>query len=102
MMEESEPFKQGVKDFKEGNVKLNFTEPYWVKQLVSVRDWNGHYKYISSYCFLDKTKEGISIGFCSSYVPEKCELMIDEEMRRVDIQRRAMNVYPRPFRDIKL
>ena len=75
----------------------------WVKKLVSIRDFNSYYKYISSYCFLEKISAGIWLGFLvANNVPDKCVELSDEEARRVDVYRRGSNIYPRPLSEIKI
>ena len=105
MCKNSKPFKQGLKDFKEGNLKNvlpGSVESFWVKKPVQVKQWNDIYKHDSTYCFLKKTPEGIWIGFLvANLIPQECEALTDEELLQVDDYRRMYNIYPRPLEDVK-
>ena len=102
-MTKGEMFQKGVKDVKEGKVKLPLgVKVLWVKRLIRVTDWNNFYKYDSSYCFLGKGQErGVWIGFSvMGYIPQYCEELNDDEARIVDEYRRAKNVYPLPLSEV--
>lgn len=110
---ESNVFKQGVKDFKEGSVKMRSAKHFWVTQLITQREWDGFYKYNSAYCNLGKvggTRDGegrarggkVKIGFvAANEVPINCELCTNEELMQIDDYRGAKNVYPRPLKEVE-
>lgn len=100
---ESPVFQQGVKDFREGNIKKITIKPVWVKKFVQVKEWNDYYKYDSSYCFLRKEeRKGVWIGFAiANEIPQNCELCTDEELMQIDDYRSAKNIHPRPLKEIK-
>ena len=105
MCKNSEAFKQGLKDFKEGNLQNKITgsvESFWVKKLISQREWSNWYSHHNEYCKLEIEGVGIgkkiSIGFLvANIIPQDCEPLTDEELRQIDNYRRAHNIYPTPF-----
>jgi len=99
MKRNSPAFAQGVKDFREGKVKLHSINYNWIKKWVSNKDWNTHY-IKNNYCFLKSENKGVWVGFLKegNGLPENCEICNEEEMRQIDLHRRACNIYPNPFK----
>ena len=76
----------------------------WVKKLIKNKEWEAEAHYNSSYSFLEKTKEGVWAGFEIPYfgsLPPGCFKLSDEELRLVDIDRRATRTYPLPLTQIE-
>ena len=76
--------------------------PTWVKKRVLAKDWTEHYVHLSSYCFLEKESSGkVWVGFLVANqiprVPASCEECNDEDLRKIDMQRRAVNQWPVPM-----
>jgi len=96
-----ESFKQGQKDYNEGTIKVPFQDFLWVKKYVKNKEWNEFYSHVSAYSMLDKSKEGVMIGFLvAGLVPRDCmEITDDEELRILDLARRAVNQRPYTFSD---
>ena len=78
----------------------------WVKQLIPIKRWDNYCSNNSTYCFLKKIKrEGVWAGFClateDGKIPEqkkdKLKSLSLDEMRRVDIYRRANHIRPFPL-----
>ena len=107
MTEKSEAFKQGLKDFKERKVKvIGGVKSFWIKQLISQREWNNYYSKHNTYCKLGIEGTGIgkkiSIGFLvANCIPQDqdCQLCTNEELRQIDNYRRANNIMPYPFEE---
>jgi hypothetical protein len=81
--------------------KLNY---FWVKRFIKVKEWNEFYSQVPAYSILDKSKDGIMVGFLSAGgVPADCgEITDDEELRLIDLARRANNQRPYPFKEVTL
>ncbi len=98
MTQQSEYFKQGIKDFKEGKVKQPEIKIFWVKKSVSAMEWKNIYSQISHYCFLRKEDKHIWVGFLTAiHIPYDCEEMNEMELLQVDDYRRANNIFPTPL-----
>ena len=105
MTENSETFKQGLKDFKEEKIKvISGVKSFWIKKLVSQREWDRQYSQNNIYCNLGIEGVGkgkkVKIGFVvANYVPEDqdCQPCTDEELRVISNYREANNIYPNPF-----
>lgn len=101
-MTESPAFQQGVKDYREGKVKMisRVRNLFWVKRFIQVKQWNEYYKYNSVYCFLSKEeRKGVWIGFAvTNEIPLGCKLCTDEELVLIDDYRKNHNIYPRPLK----
>ena len=114
-MTNSENFKKGVQDFKEGKVKIPSHNYEWLKGTVSNRDWDNYFSYNQSYTFIKriggiKNSKGKVIGgktliafiVATDIVGgdpriSDVEPLSDEEAMVVDEYRRANNIYPRPL-----
>jgi len=103
MSKRSEAFKKGVKDYKEGTAKIDYSiEPKWVSRVIKVREWNNYYKYNKAYCYLEKVFDGVKIGFSTAgLVPVGCEPLTGEELLSVDNYRRANNIFPTPLKIVE-
>ena len=104
-LQRGELYQKGLKQFREGTVpKPEPLKIYWVKKFVSVKDYNQHYKYDSSYCFLQKVPlKGVWIGFLvANHIPTDCSPLEMEELRQVDDYRRAYSISPTPFKIVKI
>ena len=104
-LQRGELYQKGLRQFKEGTVpKLDSLKIYWVKKFVSVKDYNQHYKYDSSYCFLQKVPlKGVWIGFLlANHIPTDCSELDMEELRQVDDYRRAYSISPTPFKIVEI
>lgn len=79
---------------------------FWVSKMVSLREWTNHYSQNSSYCKFGMTGVGkgkqIGVGFVVAHaIPQGCQLCTDEELMMIDEYRRANNIHPMPFKEIK-
>ena len=115
MTQNSEAFKKGVQDFKEGKVKIPSHNYEWKKGLVSSRDWDNYFSKINSYHLIGaigglKDSKGKRrggkriIAFISTRDNDnrisEIKLLEDEEAIQVDARRQASNIYPRPLKVI--
>ena len=96
---ETKEFKQGVKDFKEGNVKQPTVKSFWVKKYIGQRDWKNFYSQNISYCNLGTEGIGkgkqVKVGFLvANQVPYECEECNDDEIRQIDDYRRNYSIRP--------
>jgi len=94
LLKDNKFFQQGIENFKRGKIKPLEVSGHWVKQVISIRDWNSHYSKLNSYCLLESGKKEIVAGFLAVNPDPELELLTGEEMRKVDIYRRAHNIYP--------
>ena len=107
-IENSEAFKKGVEDFKEGKVERQKGKKIvWVKKLVGQKEWDKFYSQNNSYCNLGVEGVGkgkkVKIVFATTEpIPADCEIPDLDELRQVDNYRKASNIYPRPFEDVKI
>jgi len=80
-------------------------KPLWVKKLIRTLDWNGNYRYNSTYCFLSHDKgSGVWAAFAVADfggLPRDCILLNDEELLLVDNYRRNANILPTPFKRVE-
>ena len=109
-LKKDKDFQRGVKMFKEGEASKPKAIPIkWVFKLVTGREWENYYRWDESYCNLGKiggrkdingeVKGGkIKMAFCIAdfgFLPKDCqELTGPEELRNLDLYRRALNVRP--------
>jgi hypothetical protein len=102
MRQNSVYFKQGQEKYKNGEVKVDGQNYFWVKRNVSKKEWSNFYGWVGCYCPLEKNKDGMIIGFISAGgVPYDCQEITDlEEMRKIDNYRRAYNIRPFTFKDV--
>ena len=98
----SPEFKQGQKDFKNGNIKNEGIKAVWLKAKVDFKKWATHYSKIPGYTFLEKDKEGEWIGFCGAGINSNVSQIINvEDLRKIQIHREAIGWYPRPMEKVK-
>jgi len=75
--------------------------PLWVKKLIKTKEWESGIYRNSSYSFLNNEKgKGVWVGFMvadEGVLPMGCEKVSDEELRLIDLDRRATKTYPLPF-----
>ena len=109
-------FQRGVKMFREGKVPKPKAIPIkWVFDLVTGREWENYYRWDKSYCNLGKigsrkdingeVKGGkIKMAFCIAdfgFLFKDCQELTDpEELRNLDLYRRALNVRPFPTTEV--
>ena len=105
-MKEKKWNDKSIEPIKKWNNKS--VEPLWVTKYVSRKEWNV-LKEIDSYCYLsgeDNNKFGkIKVGFLvagssSSKVPKDCLICTDEELRIIDLHRRANKRRPFPLKEV--
>ena len=85
----------------------NSVKCYWVKKLISSRDWNNWYSLQGTYCKLGSEGVGrgkqVEIGFLvAKQIPYDCVELNDEELRQVDLFRRAKNIRPFPLEEVAI
>jgi hypothetical protein len=72
----------------------------WYKANVPTKQWNEYYSKITGYTFLDGDKNSTNIGFLSVHPPQGClEITNIDELRKIDLHRRAARIYPFVFED---
>jgi hypothetical protein len=97
MAEKSEEFKKGKKEYEEGKVKFSGIPFVWVKKWVKRTEWNSYYSHIGTYCPLVINNKEVLVGFLSAgkVAPKDCQEVTDwNELRSIDIYRRAYNIRP--------
>ena len=93
-----EYLEEGREMQRRNPIKLRPIIDKWIKKLVSRTDWNNHYKYQSSYCFLGKEEKGVWLGFVvANQIPLNCEECTDDELIQIDNYRRSKNINPFPL-----
>lgn len=66
----------------------------WVKKEVSKKEWSGCYSNLPGYCSLGVGYMGFLVA---EEIPEDCELCDVNEIRQMDMYRRANNIRPFPL-----
>lgn len=75
---------------------------YWVKKTITQKEWYNNYSNRLGYGFLEKRGSDVDIGFLTvGNIPSGCELLSDEEMRVLHLQRKAKNELPLPLKEEK-
>ena len=102
-IEDSPAFQRGLEKIKNGSAETTKSiMPIWISRIVKAGIWNNYYSQISDYCFLEKTIEGVKMGFLATgMIPIDCKSLSDDEMLSVDNYRRANNILPTPFKKIE-
>jgi hypothetical protein len=97
----SPEFKRGRQEFLEGKVPSPEGVKYgWYKAKVPVTKWNEFYSKTSSYTFLAEDGKDVWVGFLAVIPPVDClEITNLEELRKIDLHRRATSSYPFVFKD---
>jgi len=115
-LKKDKDFQRGVKMFKEGETSKPKAIPIkWVFKPVTGREWENYYQWDGSYCNLGKiggrkdingeVKGGkIKMAFCIAdfgFLFKDCQELTDpEELRNLDLYRRALNVRPFPTTEV--
>jgi len=115
-LKQSEDFQRGIRMFRKGEVPKPKSIPIkWVFRLITGREWENYYRWNESYCNLGKiggrkdingeVKGGkIKMAFCItdfSFLFKDCQELTDpEELRNLDLYRRALNVRPFPTTEV--
>jgi hypothetical protein len=73
------------------------------KQIVPARDWNTHYSKITAYTFIGQIENKVQVAFLAApeFVSRDAEVCSDEELRIIDIARRASNQGPYPLEEVE-
>lgn len=104
IQKQQEAFERGKRMFKENRVPKT-ADPiiFWVKKIVSQSQWNSYYSQNSSYCPLQKDKDGMWVGFLVvNKIPRECFELSDNELLQIDDYRKAYNISPRPLTDLSV
>jgi len=115
-LKKNKDFLRGVELFRQGKVPKSKSVPIkWVFKLVTKKEWENYYQWDESYCDLGKVggrkdidggiRGGkIKIGFCVAdfgSLPKDCQELTDpEELRDLDLYRRAINIKPFLIKEI--
>jgi len=88
----------------EKQIKVSYS---WYKTKVPSYEWNEYYSKNNSYTFLKKYKEGknefVEMGFLAVVPPfDSIEITDLEELRQIDLHRKEVNIYSRPFEEKEL
>jgi len=95
--------KEGWEQYNKNPIKMPKIKQIWIKKLITVAEWKNHYSQHSAYCFLEKEKNGIWIGFLvADIIPFNCQECTDEEILQIDNYRRAYNIRPFPNTNVLL
>ncbi len=74
---------------------------YWVKKKVSLTQFENFYSKNDLYCPLVNLGRQFEISFlCVNKIPNDCELLSDEELRKTDLWRRSKFVFPYPLKEV--
>jgi len=73
----------------------------WVKQLIPKKEWNNFYSGNNSYCLLETINGDPVVGFLIVHPDNRCKPCTDEDLRKIDIYRRANHIYPFPLEEVK-
>ena len=99
---DSKDYKQGQQDFRDKRIKNKGVGFSWYKTTIPTKKWNEYYSKIPGYTFLDGNTKEVSMGFLSVSAPAGClEVTNMEELRKIDLHRRAIRAYPLVFDDVK-
>ncbi len=88
------------KESEEGNYKPPGVKYHWVKQLIPKRQWNNFYSGNTSYCLLETIEDDPVVGFLIVHPDERCKPCTDEDLRKIDLYRRANNIRPFPTEEV--
>ena len=106
---QKQAFEYGKKMFQENSFNPLGVNIYWVKQKIKKGEWNNYFSQTSSYCPLQKDEDGVWVGFCLvernnpfGYQQFDYQPCNDEELRQIDLYRRAINIRPFPTEEVSL
>jgi hypothetical protein len=95
-LENSEAYKQGKKDFKEGKIKNEGAKYKWYSKIVSKKEWEIYSK--SGYTFLSEDGGNVRIGFLAVIPPLSCLEITDvDDLLKIQRHREATNSFPQPM-----
>ena len=96
---QSEDYKKGLQEFKEGKIKNQGVCFKWWKTKVPVKEWNNYYSKIKgSYTYLGNEGKEIWIGFLSVEEPlNAIEITDVGELTKIQMHREAIKQYPQPM-----